>query len=156
YSMTFNNDLDRDQDTLNRYREFRIEAEAKGFRHFLEVFDPNACGDVCPKDLGRFINDMIAKALAGVVGKGRPIFLKIRYHGPAAMEQLASYDRTLLPGILGGASGTTFDAFHQLAEAKKYGARAALYGRMINNSENQGVFIQHLRWIADGQLTDPA
>jgi hypothetical protein len=156
YSCTFNNDVDRDLATLNAYREFRSEAEHKGFRHFLEVFNPNACGKHCPPDMGRFINDMIARTLAGVVGKGRPIFLKIAYNGPESMEQLASYDRTLVPGILGGAAGTTLDAFHQLWEAKKYGARAALYGRMINNAEHQLSFIQHLRWIADGQLDNPA
>ena len=155
YSMTFNNEIERDSETLNAYKAFRLEAERKGFRHFLEVFDPNAL--LAPvADLGRFINDMIARALAGVTGAGRPVFLKIPYHGPAVMEQLASYDRTLLPGILGGASGTTFDAFYQLREARKYGARAALYGRMINNSEHQPTFIQHLRWLADSDLDDPA
>ena len=61
------------------------------------------------------------------------------------MEQLAGYDSRLIVGILGGTSGTTFDAFHQLWEAKKHGARAALYGRMINNSEHQLTFIEHLR-----------
>lgn len=156
YSITPNNDVEFDSATLSAYSAFRAEAEGKGFRHFLEVFDPNACGDQCPADLGRFINDLIARTLAGVASAGRPIFLKIAYHGPAAMEELASYDPHLVPGILGGASGTTFDAFHQLWEAKKYGARAALYGRMINNAEHQTTFIQHLRWIADGELTDPA
>jgi hypothetical protein len=156
YSVTFNNDTTRDRETLEHYKQFRLEAEQKNFRHFLEVFNPNACGDHCPTDVPRFINDQIARTLGGVTSKGRPIFLKIPYHGPAAMEQLASYDRTLIPGILGGSSGTTYDAFHQLWEAKKYGARAALYGRMINNSEHQLTFIQHLRWIADGQLNNPA
>lgn len=158
YSVTFNNHTDLDLVSLNAYRAFRLEAESKGFRHFLEVFDPNACGDQCPlpEDLGRFINDAIVRALAGVVGKGRPLFLKIVYHGPAAMEQLAAYDRNIVPGILGGSSGTTFDAFFQLWEAKKYGARAALYGRMINNSEHQVAFIRHLRLLADGELDDPA
>ncbi len=158
YSVTFNNNLESDLVSLNAYRDFRLEAEAKGFRHFLEVFDPNACnapGGSCPSDIGRFVNDSIARTLAGVVGKGRPLFLKIAYHGPEAMEQLASYDRSLVVGILGGAAGTTFDAFHQLCEARKYGARAALYGRMINNAESQSVFIQHLRWIADGDINDP-
>jgi len=155
YSITFNNNLDRDYESLQAYHAFRLEAENKGFRHFLEIFNPNACNNE-PADLGRFINDQIARTLAGVVGKGRPIFLKIPYSGPAAMEQLASYDRTLIPGILGGSSGTTFDAFYQLREARKYGARAALYGRMINNSEHQLTFIKHLRWLADGQLDDAA
>lgn len=156
FSMTFNNDLDLDHAMLTAYKQFREEAEGKGFRHFLEVFDPNACGDHCPADLGRFIADNITRALAGVTKKGRPVFLKIPYHGPASMEALASYDRAIIPGILGGAAGTTFDAFHQLAEARKYGARAALYGRMINNAEHQRTFIHHLRLLADGKITDPA
>ena len=42
YSVTFNNDVELDRRTLEAYRAFRIEAESKGFRHFLEVFDPNA------------------------------------------------------------------------------------------------------------------
>jgi len=156
YSITPNNDLSFDLAMITAYRDFREEAERKGFRHFLEVFDPNACGDRCPTDLGRFINDLIARTLAGVCGKGRPVFLKIAYHGPKAMEELATYDPHLVPGILGGASGTTFDAFFQLWEARRHGARAALYGRMINNSEHQLSFIQHLRWLADGELSDPA
>jgi hypothetical protein len=151
YSVTFNNDLTLDHRTLEAYRVFREEAAAKGFRHFLEVFDPNAPQNQ-PPDLGRFINDMIVRTLAGVAGKARPLFLKVAYHGPAAMEQLAGYDSHLVVGILGGSSGTTFDAFHQLWEAKKYGARVALYGRMINNSEHQLTFIEHLRGLADGHL----
>ena len=153
FSVTFNNDVILDRQMLEAYREFRIEAEAKGFRYFLEVFDPNVLQSPVP-DLGRFLNDNIARALAGVTTAGRPVFLKVPYHGPKAMEQLVSYDRSLIVGILGGSSGTTFDAFHQLWEAKKYGARVALYGRMINNAEHQGTFIQHLRWLADGQIED--
>jgi len=162
YSVTFNNDFDRDYEAVQRYKEFRIEAESKGFRHFLEVFEPNQCGGApgsggtCPADIARFINDNIARTLAGVPEAGRPKFLKIPYLGPAAMEQLCQYDRSLVVGILGGSSGTTMDAFHQLWEAKKHGARVALYGRMINNAEHQASFIQHLRWIADGELDDPA
>ena len=105
-----------------------------------------------PADVGRFINDHIVRALAGVTSRGRPLFLKIVYHGPAAMEALARYDRSLVVGILGGSAGTTFDAFHMLWEAKKYGARVALYGRKINNAEHQLSFIEHLRAVADDQL----
>src|SRR3954462_3178634 len=76
YSITPNNRLEFDYATLSAYKEFRVEAEAKRFRHFLEVFDPNACADKCPADLGRFINDLIARILAGVPCAGRPLFLK--------------------------------------------------------------------------------
>ena len=151
YSVTFNNDLALDHGTLEAYRAFRAEAAAKNFRHFLEVFDPNAPQAPIP-DLARFVNDMIVRTLAGAAGKERPLFLKVVYHGPAAMEQLAGYDSRLIVGVLGGSSGTTYDAFHQLWEAKKHGARAALYGRMINNAEHQLSFIEHLRRLADGLL----
>jgi hypothetical protein len=153
YSITPNNHLEFDYPTVLAYKEFRIEAEQKGFRHFLEVFDPNACADKCPADLGRFINDLIVRTLAGVPSTGRPVFLKIAYHGPKAMEELVAYDPHLVPGILGGSSGTTLDAFSLLAEAKKYGARAALFGRKINNSEHQLTFVSFLRAIADGKIT---
>lgn len=155
YSVTFTNDRDRDLETLRAYNAFRQEAERKGFRHFLEVFDPNDCEGTPPPDVTAFVNDHIVRTLAGVTSSARPVFLKIPYHGPAAMEALAGYDRSLIVGILGGSSGTTMDAFHMLWEAKKYGARVALYGRKINNSEHQLTFIRYLRALADDQI-EPA
>jgi hypothetical protein len=152
YSVTFNNDPERDRLALEHYKAFRLEAEQKGFRHFLEVFDPNVPDAVPPELLGHFINDHIARMLAGVPRAGRPLFLKIAYHGPKCMEDLARYDPDLVPGILGGAAGTTYDAFKLLAEAKKYGARAALFGRKINNAEHQLAFVEFLRLIADEQI----
>ena len=40
-----------------------------------------------------------------------------------------------------------------LWEAKKYGAHAALFGRKINIAENQLLFVQQLRTLADGDTT---
>jgi hypothetical protein len=88
-----------------------------------------------------------------VAQAGRPLFLKMVYHGPAAMEELHRYDPTMVIGILGGSAGTTYDAFKLLAEAQKYGAKVALFGRKINNAENQFAFIRFLRLIADGEIT---
>jgi hypothetical protein len=155
YSVTFNNDVDLDRQTLEHFKLFREEAERKGFRYFLEVFDPNLPGAVAPDKLGAFINDAVARTLAGVATAGRPLFLKIVYHGPKALEELVAYDPHLVVGILGGASGTTRDAFQLLYDAKKYGARVALFGRKINNSECQLAFVEFLRLIADGHL-EPA
>jgi hypothetical protein len=152
YSITFQNDSIIDREALERYKEFRIEAERKGFRHFLEIFDPNRPESLETSRLPDFINDAIARTLAGVTAKGRPLFLKMVYHGPKAMEELVHYDPHLVVGILGGSAGTTFDAFKLLSEAKKYGARVALYGRKINNAENQLAFVRFLRWIADGEI----
>ncbi|MEX2285333.1 MAG: GAF domain-containing protein, partial [Gemmatimonadota bacterium] len=152
YSITFNNRLDEDLVALEEYGRFREEAERKGFRHFLEVFDPNAPEGLGPDELPRFVNDSIARTLAGVAQAGRPVFLKVVYHGPRAMEELVGYDPHLIVGILGGGAGTTYDAFKLIAEAQKYGARVALFGRKINNAENQLAFVEFLRLIVDGAI----
>lgn len=152
YSLTFNNKLELDLHALEQFKLFREEAERKGFRYFLEVFDPNLPGVVDPVVIPGFINDVIARTLAGVTSSERPVFLKIVYHGPRAMEELVAYDPHLIVGVLGGSAGTTRDAFQLLYDAKKYGARAALFGRKINSAENQLAFIEFLRHLADGVI----
>jgi hypothetical protein len=153
YSVTFINDLDQDRATVQAYKEFREEAERKKFNHFLEVFDPNVDSGIAPEKLGEFINDNIIRTLAGVPESGRPLFLKIVYHGPRAMEELAQYDPNVVVGILGGSAGTTYDAFKLIHDAQKYGARVALFGRKINNAEHQLAFIEMLRLITDGKIS---
>ncbi|GAC1448809.1 MAG: hypothetical protein NVSMB9_32310 [Isosphaeraceae bacterium] len=155
YSVTFNNDLRQDLQTLEQFHVFRAEAERKGFRYFLEVFDPNVPNVVAPDLLARYQNDMITRMLAGVAPAGRPVFLKIVYHGPKAMEELVRFDRELIVGVLGGSAGTTRDAFQLLHDAQKHGARVALFGRKINHAENQLAFVQFLRLIVDGVI-EPA
>ena len=119
--MTLNNDVALDHAALSAFRQFREEAWKKGFRYFLEVFPPNAPANPI-EDVPRFVSDSIVRMLAGAGVATRPLFLKIPYFGPAAMEQLANYDSSLVVGILGGSAGTSFDAFQMLWEAKKYGA----------------------------------
>jgi hypothetical protein len=88
-----------------------------------------------------------------VTSAGRPLFLKIPYNGPRALEELVAYDPHLVVGILGGSAGTTLDAFQLIHDAKRYGARVALYGRKINLSEHPLAFIAYLRRIVDGEIT---
>jgi hypothetical protein len=153
YSVTFVNDLDQDRATLEAFKAFREEAERKKFRYFLEVFDPNVDSGVPAEKLGEFINDNILRVLAGVPEAGRPLFLKIVYHGPRAMEELAQYDPNLVVGILGGSAGTTYDAFKLIHDAQKYGGRVALFGRKINQAEHQLAFMEMLRLITDGRIS---
>lgn len=152
YSVTFVNDLEQDKATLNAFKSFREEAEAKRFRYFLEVFNPNVPSGVAPEKMGEFINDHILRSLAGVTESGRPVFLKIPYHGPRAMEELVQYDPNMIVGVLGGSAGTTYDAFKLIHDAQKYGARVALYGRKINQAEHQIAFIEMLRLITGGVI----
>src|SRR3954468_4152475 len=153
YSVTFVNDLEQDRETLLAFKQFREEAERKQFRYFLEVFDPNVNTGIPPEKLGEFINDNIIRSLAGVPEAGRPVFLKIVYHGPRAMEELAQYDPNVVVGILGGSAGTTYDAFKLIHDAQKYGARVALFGRKINNAEHQLAFIEMLRLITEKEIS---
>ena len=160
FSLTLNDDATLDRDMLAAYRAFRIEAEQSGFRHFLEVFFPNALDAVLgkvaahkPPDIARFLADHVVRALAGVPRAGRPIFLKIPYLGPEITEQLAAYDSSLVVGILGGGAGTTHDAFGLIADAKQHGARVALFGRKINAAEHQLSFVKMLRAVADEAIS---
>jgi hypothetical protein len=153
YSVTFNNRLDADYATHVAFRDFRAYAERCGFRYFLEVFAPNLDGSFSAHELPHFINDHICRMLAGVPAGARPEFLKIPYLGPAALEELVSYDPSMIVGVLGGSSGTTYDAFKLLAEARKHGARAALFGRKIKESEHPLTMVALLRRVADGELS---
>ncbi len=155
YSVTFNNNLDADWRTLTEFKAFRTQAIRKGFRYFLEVFNPNVadCG-VRPEDIPTYVNDQIARMLAGIPRASRPEFLKIAYNGPEAMEALVNYDSTVVVGILGGPTSTTYDSFKLISEAKKHGARVALFGRRIKGAENPPAFVEVLRDIADG-LVNP-
>ena len=152
YSITFTNNLDEEHQALREFQDFRIEAERKGFRYFLEVFNPNVEPGISEADVPAFVNDHIVRSLAGVTRRGRPIFLKIAYNGPKALSELVSYDPQLIIGILGGSAGTTYDAFKLISDAQKYGARVALFGRKINLSEHPLTFIEMLRRITDREI----
>lgn len=154
YSVTFTNDAPADRHTLECFKSFRLEAQRRGFRYFLEVFPPNIDIGLSPDQLPAFLNDQIARMLAGVPRAGRPAFLKIPYLGPAALEELVAFDPSVVVGILGGSSGTTLDAFALLHDARKHGARAALFGRRIKDAEDPLAFIAFMRRIVDDDL-DP-
>lgn len=153
YSMTFNNDLDADIESLEAYSVFRAEAEAEGFRHFLEVFNPNVDTGIDPDVLPHYVNDCIVRALAGLTKAERPQFLKIAYNGPKALEELAGFDPSLIVGVLGGGAGTTRDTFELIHQAEKYGARVALFGRKINLAEDPLQIVRLMRAVADGDMS---
>ena len=92
YAITFYNDLHQDHRTLEEYARFRDEASAKGIRHFLEVFNPKTQVVTPGADFGSYNNDAVVRCLAAVSKHDRPLFLKAAYNGPAATEEIASYD----------------------------------------------------------------
>ena len=152
YSLTFNNDFDADIASLEAFARFRDDAAENGFRYFLEVFNPNAPRDLDPETIPAFVNDHILRALAGVMQADRPQFLKIPFNGPAALEELAAYDPSLIVGVLGGGAGTTRDTFELVHQAEKYGARLALFGRKINLADSPLDIVRTMRAVADGAI----
>ena len=153
YSVTFNNDLERDLASLEAYRRFRQEAAALGMRHFLEVFNPNAPSALASGDVGGFVNDSIVRMLAGVTSAQRPLFLKMAYNGSDALAELVEHDPSVVVGILGGAAGTTRDTFELLEQAQRHGARVALFGRRIQRAESQLDLVGLMRPVLRGELS---
>ena len=152
YSITFNNDLDADIASLEAFTQFRRDAEEAGFDYFLEVFNPNVATGIAPEEMPHYVNDCILRCLAGLVEAERPLFLKIPYNGAKALEELASFDSSLVVGVLGGGAGTTRDCFELIHQAEKYGARVALFGRKINLAESPLDMVRFMRAVADGAL----
>ncbi len=152
YSITFNNDLDGDYASLLAFTDFRRDAEALGFKYFLEVFNPNVECGIAPDQVPAFVNDVLLRCLAGLTEAERPQFLKIPFNGPKAMEELAAFDPSVIVGVLGGGAGTTRDCFELLFQAEKYGARVALFGRKINLAELPRAMVAMMRQVADGAV----
>jgi DhnA family fructose-bisphosphate aldolase class Ia len=153
YSVTFSNDLERDLASLEAYKAFRREAHGVGMRHFLEVFNPAFDIGLEGAALGHYVNDAIVRSLAGVAARDRPLFLKMVYNGPAALEELAAYDPAgLIVGILGGAAGTTRDTFELVRQAERHGGRVALFGRKINLAEAPVALVGLMRRVVEGEI----
>lgn len=154
YSITFMNDAALDRQAAEHYRAFRGEAERWGFKHFLEVFNPNVGNDKLSRaEIGAFVNDSIARVIAAVPQAARPQFLKIAYNGPRALEELVAYDPMVIVGILGGGAGTTRDTFELLAAAQRHGARLVLFGRKINLAEDPLALIALMRRLVLGEVS---
>ena len=154
FSVTFSKNVDFDLAMLNAYRDFRIEAVKYQFDHFLEIFNPPIDIGLKPQELGDYVNDCIIKAIAGQTKEERPLFLKIAYNGPKAMEDLSSYDpENLIVGILGGSKGTTRDCFELIKKASTYGAKVALFGRKINLSEDPISLVKIMRAVVEQDVS---
>ena len=153
YAITFYNDLHQDHRTLEEYARFRDEASAKGIRHFLEVFNPKTQVVTPGADFGSYNNDAVVRCLAAVSKHDKPLFLKAAYNGPAATEEIASYDpENLIFGILGGGAGTTRDCLELIRQAERYGARVALFGRKIYYAEDSISMVTAMRRTIEEKL----
>ena len=154
YSITFSNDIEKDMDSLEGLRQFLSELSVTGMRYFLEVFNPQIDIGIGEDKLPEYINDCIVRCLAGLTRQDSPLFLKIPYNGPKAMEELCSYHPgELIVGVLGGGKGTIRDTFELVRQSEKYGARIALFGRKINLAESPVTLVSLMRSVIEGELS---
>jgi DhnA family fructose-bisphosphate aldolase class Ia len=154
YSITFSNDVERDHESLIAYRDFRAEAAECKLRYFLEVFNPGFDIGLKGAEIGEYVNDSIIRSLAGVMSADRPLFLKLQYNGPKAMEELAAYDpASLIVGVLGGGKGTTRDTFELALKSERHGARVALFGRKINLAESPLDLVALMRRVVEDEIS---
>ena len=154
YSITFSNAIEKDIESLEGLRQFLSELSVTGMRYFLEVFNPQIDIGIGEDKLPEYINDCIVRCLAGLTKQDRPLFLKIPFNGPSAMEELCSYHPgELIVGVLGGGKGTIRDTFELVRQSEKYGARVALFGRKINLAESPVTLVSLMRSVIEGELS---
>jgi len=154
YSITFSNDLKRDLASLNEFHSFLNNISGKKLRYFLEVFNPQIDIGIDKENLPGYVNDCIVRSLAGLTKEDRPLFLKMPFNGPKAMEEICQYDPgNLIVGVLGGGIGTTRDTFELIRQSEKYGARVALFGRKILFAEVPKLIVTMMRAVVQGELS---
>jgi hypothetical protein len=80
---------------LEAFAQFRKTTGACRFKYFYQRFNPNIDLDLDHEALGSFMNDAILRLFSGLTRAERPELRKIAYNGPAALEELASFDSEL-------------------------------------------------------------
>ena len=120
----------------------------------MEVFSPQIDIGIDKENLPGYVNDSIVRSLAGLTKEDRPLFLKMPFNGPKAMEEICQYDPgNLIVGVLGGGIGTTRDTFELIRQSEKYGARIALFGRKILFAEVPKLIVTMMRAVVQGELS---
>ena len=154
YSITFSNDLKSDLASLNEFHGFLNDISGKNLRYFLEVFNPQIDIGIDQENLPGYVNDCIVRSLAGLTKEDSPLFLKIPFNGPKAMEEICQYNPGhLIVGVLGGGIGTTRDTFELIRQSEKYGARVALFGRKILFAEEPKLIVTMMRAVVQGEMS---
>ena len=154
YSITFSNDLKSDLASLNEFHGFLNDISGKNLRYFLEVFNPQIDIGIDQENLPGYVNDCIVRSLAGLTKEDSPLFLKIPFNGPKAMEEICQYNPGhLIVGVLGGGIGTTRDTFELIRQSEKYGARVALFGRKILFAEEPKLIVTMMRGVVQGEMS---
>lgn len=158
YSITLNNDVERDLLTLSAYLQFAREcARYPDFFHVLEVFLPNVnLPGMDRAKRGEYVADSIVRTMSYLRKSERPLFIKTEFTTPEVWQELCSFDPTLVIGALGGPRENARSTLQLAHNVVKYGGRAILFGRCIFQDESPRLICRALRKVLDGTSVDEA
>lgn len=148
FGLGLSRDRALDQAELDAYDRFRLDVGVVRGGHLLELYPASGRDGGPPQRVDDVLDDRLLHSLLESPPWARPTLLQVPYYGPRLMERLAGCLPGIAVGVLGGAPGTTFDAFQLLAEAGRNGARAALFGRRIGAAEHQAAFVRLMDVVA--------
>ena len=155
YSITLNNDVDRDRQTLLAYLNFAREMGAHPqYEHFLEVFLPNVnLPGMDNEKRGQYIADSIVRTMSYLQKHEKPRFIKTEYTTAATWRELCEFDPDLIIGALGGPRINTRKTLELAHNVVSNGGRATLFGRTIFEDDNPRAICRALRAVLDGKQT---
>ncbi|NCO42486.1 MAG: hypothetical protein COZ06_27265 [Armatimonadetes bacterium CG_4_10_14_3_um_filter_66_18] len=154
YSITLNNDVEKDQETLNAYLRFAREvADTPDLDHVLEVFLPNVrLPGMDEQAMGEYAADSIVRTMAYLRSWERPRFIKTAYTTPDVWRDLCNFDPTMIIGALGGARQNARGTLQLAHDVVKYGGRIILFGRAVFEEDDPLLICKALRAVLDGTL----
>lgn len=156
YSITLNNEVVLDEDTLGAYLTFAHEVgRTPGFDHFLEVFPPNLPQHgLSDEAVGEYVADSIVRTMSYLRRHERPRFIKTAFSTPAVWRELCEFDLTLPIGALGGARSDARGTLELAHQVIANGGKLILFGRAVFEDESPLAICRALRQVLDGG--DPA
>ena len=106
-----------------------------------------------PSKLGSYENDMIARMLAGgAPATGRPCSSRWSITGPRRWKSSSGTTPTGRRHSAVALPARRATPFSFCTTLRSTGRKVALFGRKINNAENQLAFVHFLRLIVEGQI----
>ncbi len=152
YSITLNNDVDLDRETLSVYLTFAKEVgRTAGFDHFLEVFLPNLPQyGLSLEAQGEYVADTIVRTMSYLRTHERPRFIKTAFTTPAVWRELCAFDPTLLIGALGGPRTDALGTLELAHQVIAHGGKLILFGRAVFQDDSPLQIARALRAVLDG------
>lgn len=153
YGLGLRGKCDCDLKKLDAYDNFRTKAASRGIRHILELYPMDKGDKIEGLSVGDILQDRLVRSIIEGPRKSRPLVLFLPFYGSELNQKVARAIPGVPTGVVGGAPGTTFDAFDLLAKARESGSRAAWFGRKIASAEHQGAFVKFIGLLGNGTIT---